>query len=265
MSNETHDTRNCPVHQDQFVSAADTTAGEWDAKLAQAIILIDKPNAAIRDQLAQCQAACSRKDEALRRLRTSPSVLPMMSGEHLDSLQLVELLNSAISTQPDANALQQVVERETAKLREEHRDLIGLWNAVSKQLGVQDDEDYHNSPLQYVKEWQSRCEQLRTRAEAAERERDEAKAGAQKATSECGFLNNTIFNMGIEAKTLRAERDALAAQVEKMRTVLKELQTVLQPAANNRRFMQVANPARQSLNIIKDALAANAELGRTQG
>jgi hypothetical protein len=46
----------------------------------------------------------------------------------------------------------------------------------------------------------------------------------------------------------------LHARIAELEAALKQIQTIMEPLAGNRSFMQIAGPARQTLNIIKNVL-----------
>lgn len=52
---------------------------------------------------------------------------------------------------------------------------------------------------------------------------------------------------------------SLALENEAMRRTLSEIRKILQGPASNMRFMQIANPARQCINLIKPFLKGNTE------
>ncbi len=48
--------------------------------------------------------------------------------------------------------------------------------------------------------------------------------------------------------------DAAMRRIAKLESALLKIKSVMQQPAGNRRFMQIAGPARQTINIINDAL-----------
>jgi hypothetical protein len=54
--------------------------------------------------------------------------------------------------------------------------------------------------------------------------------------------------------TDRLYDEMLNKRLAKLEAALKNIQTIMEPLAGNRKFMQIAGPARQTLNIIKGVL-----------
>ena len=52
-------------------------------------------------------------------------------------------------------------------------------------------------------------------------------------------------------RTLEKENNRLQGRVDAMKRDMAKMREELEPAAGNRRFMQIARPARTCLNIIK--------------
>lgn len=53
------------------------------------------------------------------------------------------------------------------------------------------------------------------------------------------------------SKTHAKDRTRLSNMIDNRNTTLTKIVEILQPCANNRRFMQIANPARQCINLAK--------------
>jgi len=62
----------------------------------------------------------------------------------------------------------------------------------------------------------------------------------------CGNVVDVEF-----ARNLERERNRLKQENEQMKRLMGQVAQVLLPCAANRRFMQIAGPARQCLNLVK--------------